>query len=337
MKPFTHASGAFVLLVGMCCSPAVLADTPWRFIVSGDSRGSYNGVNTPILTELAAQFVSQGAEFVLFPGDLVNGGVNQTTMQSQLTTWRNTMAPVYNAGIGVYAIRGNHDLGSPAGTTAWNNVLADLPDNGPAGEVNLTYSVAHKNAFVLGLDESVSAHRVNQTWVNSQLAGNTRPHVFAFGHEPAFKADHADCLDDYPANRDALWISLENAGARTYFAGHDHFYDRARVDGDGNPDNDLYQYVVGTAGAPLYSWSPPYNGLNSGRTVTQAYHATQYGYVIVEINGLLANLTWMERIGANNYAARDAWSYTAIPEPSVLVILALGVVATLGARRRPRG
>ena len=127
MKPFTHASGAFVLLVGMCCSPAVLADTPWRFIVSGDSRGSYNGVNTPILTELAAQFVNQGAEFVLFPGDLVNGGVNQTTMQSQLTTWRNTMAPVYNAGIGVYAIPGQPRLGQPGRHNGLEQCSGGLP------------------------------------------------------------------------------------------------------------------------------------------------------------------------------------------------------------------
>ena len=263
-------SAALLLSVASVHSPRGLAATSWKFIVTGDSRGSDNGVNTPILTEIAAEIVNQGAEFVVFPGDLVNGYTTPAILESQLTHWRNIMQPVYDAGIGVYAVRGNHDLGSEA---AWNNVFSGayaLPGNGPAGEENFTYSVAHRNALVLGLDQYFATHRVNQSWVDAQLAANTLPHVFTFGHEPAFQAQHTDCLDDYVANRDAFWASLGDAGGRTYFAGHDHFYDHARVnDGDGDPDNDLHQYIVGTAGAPLRDWSPPYNGANSGMSVEQ--------------------------------------------------------------------
>ena len=84
-------------------------------------------------------------------------------------------------------------------------------------------------------------HYVNQAWLESQLEGNVKPHVFAFGHEPAFRALHYDCLDMHPDRRDAFWNSLKAAGSRAYFCGHDHFYDHARVDdGDGNPNNAVH-------------------------------------------------------------------------------------------------
>lgn len=291
----------YLLAVFISFSLVAAADEPaWKFIISGDSRGDTNGVNVPILSEIAAEIVSQDVDFVLFPGDLVTGGVDQTELESQLTTWRNTMQPVYDAGIAVYPVRGNHELGSPVGTTAWNNVFSGayaLPANGPTGEENLTYSVTHKNVFVLALDQYVTIHRVNQTWADAQLAANTQPHIFALGHEPAFQVQHTDCLDDYPTERDTFWQSLANAGCRYYTCGHDHFYDHALIDdGDSDPNNNVHQYVVGTAGAPLRTWSPPYNGNNSTYTPEQWHHRAQYGYVLVEVlNDSDINLIWYER------------------------------------------
>jgi hypothetical protein len=224
------------------------------------------------------------------------------------------MQPVYDAGIGVYVVRGNHDVGEPAGVTAWNKVFKgefSLPDNGPAGEKNLTYSVTHKNALIISLDQYIKHRRVNQAWLDTQFAANTRLHIFVLGHEPAFKALHEDCLDDYPAERDVFWGSIEKAGGRTYFCGHDHFYNHARVDNDGDPSNDIHQYIVGTAGAPLYDWLGNYDGDNSNYTVENIYHAKEYGYCLVEIDGLDVTLSWMERVGAGKYEAGEVWSYTA--------------------------
>ncbi len=41
------------------------------------------------------------------------------------------------------------------------------------------------------------------------------------------------------------------------------------------------------------------------------YHAKQYGYCLVEIDGLDVTLTWIERIGPAKYKAKEVWSYTA--------------------------
>ena len=283
-----------------------------KFVVTGDSRsrGENNGVNTAILGELAAEIVKEKAEFVLVSGDMVNGYVDQEALESQFNMWLETMWPVYNAGIGVYVVRGNHDVGEPGGVTAWNKAFGEMPDNGPEGEKNLTYSFTYKNAFIVAVDQYINPRQVNQKWLDSQLAANAQPHIFVFGHEPAFKVMHKDCLDDKPAERDLFWKNIEEAGGRTYFCGHDHLYNHARIDDDGEPGNDVHQYVVGTAGAPLYGWEGEYDGDNSIYNVENIYDAKEYGYVLVEIDGSDVTLTWKERVGAGKYKVKEVWGYS---------------------------
>jgi len=288
---------------------------------------------------------------VLFPGDLVSGyrSIGPAGFEDQLRTWVEITEPVYNAGIDVYVSRGNHEIMDVWGyhirpdidptdnhATRWLNVFGNdlypeqkLPDNGPASEKYMTYAVTHKNAFIVSLDQYAgiihdTVHMIDQEWLDAQLAANIRPHIFIAGHEPAFRAMHTDCLDNQPTQRDAFWASIRNAGGRTYFAGHDHFYDHARIDdGDGNPDNDIHQYIIGTGGATPYAWLPPYSGDNSYYTVEQLEHAENYGYVLVEIDGFNVNLTWIQR-HTNDlsipgiYQPDDAWSYSVSPRPIVL-------------------
>ena len=311
-----------VAAAGVLASPPIAsAGVPWRFIATGDSRGDTNGVNTVIMSEIVTRILAEQPDLVLFSGDLVTGSSNTNTLISQLTNWRTIMQPVYNAGIQVLAVRGNHeDQGS---VVAWNTVFAGayaMPGNGPAGEVNVTFSLVHHNAFIAGLDEySGHIHRVNQTWLDGQFATNTQPHVFVVGHEPAFKAYHTDCMDDYQSDRDIFWASIASAGGRTYFCGHDHFYDHARIDDqDGNPNDDLHQCIIGTAGAPPYTFGGVYDGVNDSYVPLQQHYASAYGYVVIDINGLSATLTWMQRVSAGNYAAYEVWSYNALPRPGDL-------------------
>jgi len=322
MATARHVGMVLGMVAGiLAASASALAGTPWRFIAVGDSRGPDNGINAPFLTEIAGRIVAEQPELVLFPGDLVEGSEDTGELIGQLTNWRDTMQPVYTAGIAVYAVRGNHeDQGS---VEAWNTVFAGpcaMPGDGPPDEINVTYSLEHKNALIAGLDEySGHTHRVNQVWLDERLAVNTRPHVFAFGHEPAFKAAHEDCLDSYPSDRDAFWASIGQAGGRVYLCGHDHFYDHARIDDqDGNPDNDLHQCIIGTAGAPLVVFDGIYDGSNSGMIPRQQYYASTYGYVVVDIDGLNVTLTWMQRVDVDDYVAMETWSYTALPGPGDL-------------------
>jgi predicted phosphodiesterase len=283
-----------------------------RFIVIGDTRGNDNGVNTVILQEIVQATIDEEADFILVAGDLVYGSTSRTELESQLTTWLNTMMPLYNSGIGVYPCRGNHDVDSKA---AWDDVFSGiyaLPDNGPSGEENITFSLTYDNVFIVGLDQYVSYRRVNQTWLDMQFDLNVEPHVFVFGHEPAYKVFHSGCLDDYPSDRNTFWDSIAAEGGRIYFAGHDHFYDHARLDdGDGDPNNDIHQYIVGTGGATLYS-DGLYDGDNGFWTPLRIHHAMQYGYVLVEVNDLNVIVTWKARTAVNVYEAEDEFIYTAV-------------------------
>lgn len=298
--------------------------TPWRFAVVGDTHVG----TSSIAGEMVPALVADGVKLVLFPGDIVNAGkaVSASAYASQLATWKNLVAPLYNAGIGVYPIRGNHEDDAPGSIENWNAAFAGnfaLPSNGPTGEINLSYAFNYENAVFVGLDNYVNIHRVNQSWLDQQFAANTaRPHVFVFGHEPAFKAFHTDNLDDYAAERDTFWRSLTAAGVRAYFAGHDHFYDVARIDdGDGNTGNDVYQLVVGTGGGTL---ADQYNYLNASANSTYLptalTHIMANGYLLVELAGdsnsdLDVSLTFKQRSidsgGKASYVAVHTFGYSA--------------------------
>ncbi|MGD9873864.1 MAG: metallophosphoesterase [Kiritimatiellia bacterium] len=288
----------------------------WKFVVFGDSRGTSvsDQVNTNILAELAQAAISEEAEFVLYPGDLVFSG-----SAAAFAVWTNTMAPVYQAGIGVYTVMGNHDTNDVSAYL--NSFASTVPDNGPAGELNRTYYFVHSNALIVALDCYATNLRINQTWLDGVLASNYMPHVFVLSHAPAFKLQHPDCLDDYASSRDVFWSSLEDAGVRAYFCSHDHFYDHARLDdGDGNTSNDVHQFIVATAGAPLYT-DGSYNGSNGSWTPVRQYHEMANGYLLVEVNGLDVNYTWKHRVSAGVYeTGSDAWNYYITPYTSWLDI-----------------
>lgn len=250
-------------------------------------------------------FIQDSIDLILVCGDIVEGGLRTSSsqLQTELNLWQQVFQPLYDKGIGVYPIRGNHENDANGNITAWNNLFSGsraLPQNGPGAELNLTYSFQHKNALFIGLDDYVNIHRINQSWLNNQLTTNVLPHVFVFGHEAAFKVFHSDCLDDYSTERNTFWKSLTDAGVKTYFCGHDHFLDTSLVDdGDGNSANDIYQCVVGGGGGWIMS-KYNYNGSNSPYSVTGLYHQNKHGYALVQVSGdtstdLNVTITWKER------------------------------------------
>lgn len=336
-----------VIVLGLSAAPVAAG---WRFIVVGDSQGIDGGINHPVLSELVGEILRRDVDLVVFAGDLVSGPPRDNDLfEGQLWEWVRVMGPVYDAGIDVYVCRGNHEVRDAWSTEfgvypdpvdnyarRWLEVFGNedhphlmLPDNGPPGERHMTYSVGHKNALIVGLDQYAGmrhgrVHYLNQAWLDVELEQNTRPHVFVFGHEPAFRSFHWDCLDAHPDRRDAFWRSLKRAGGRTYFCGHDHYYDHAVVDdADGDPENDIHQIICGTAGGTFYTWMPPYDGNNGDFTVHQRYHARQHGYMLVDVEEADVTVTWMERHQMDLwwpgfYGPREVWHYRVVSGPRLL-------------------
>ncbi len=298
----------------LCLYESGEEDDSFKFVVTCDSRGedinwyTYEAINEPIVKEQAAAIIAEGVDLVICPGDVAYFG-----LQSHLDEWvEHFFDPVRAAGIPVYPCRGNHELMSlNVGTLSWDNVFdgsRELPQNGPSGEKNKTYSVAYKNALFISLDNyaGLNIQKVNQDWLDDQLAANTRPHVFAFGHTAAFMVKHDDCLASNPEERDTFWNSLGAAGARTYFCGHDHFYNHARIqDAQGNW---IHQFVVGTGGAGTYGWDGNYG---DGARVKPVAHIRQFGYMVVEVKGSKVSMVFKQRQAANQYVAcSDVFTYT---------------------------
>jgi hypothetical protein len=300
-----------LLSIVLWMSAAQAQNQKWKFLVYGDTRGTGSSdlINTTILPELARATTNTFPKpaFVLVPGDLVYSG-----SLSAFQTWTNIMAPVYQAGIKVYPVMGNHDTASVSGfTTVFGG---DIPDNGPAAELNRTFFVNYSNVLVVAMDNYVVAHQCNTNWLKSVLQTNQYVHAFAMGHEPAFSVNHVDCLDDVPGARDVFWNILSNAACRVYFCGHDHFYDHIRLDDqDGDASNDVHQMITGGGGAPFHADSA-YDGTNSMWTPTRLRHDMTNGYVEVEIDGPVANLTYYQRTTPNTYVATtDVFTYSLAP------------------------
>lgn len=102
--------------------------TAWKFGVMSDSQwlAADDGKNPntsaiDIINQIQQQFIAQGVRFVVQVGDLADQASGNSTEAGYATTaslCEDTRAlfaqPLYNAGIGFFACRGNHDNGSAA-------------------------------------------------------------------------------------------------------------------------------------------------------------------------------------------------------------------------------
>lgn len=346
----------FLFALLLSCTPESHTSedaVPWSFVVLGDCRGGSrgSGVNEKILGKIAREVAAENIDFVMVSGDLIFGHPDRMglgddgalrRLEEEFRVYLRTMQPVYDKGIPVYNLRGNHETTQrdpdvsgtkahrpvwPDAKIAWDNVFSGEyanPINGPEGEENVTFSFSHKNAFIVGMDvysrpvdgvemnEDGSVpfwafHHVHQEWLDAQLAKNTRPHVFTFTHEPAFKADHTDCLHgnsafgvDYSDKRDRFWNSIADAGARVYFCGHDHMYAHARIDnGDGNVYTDLHQFIIGNAGAGKDS-RPVYDGYNGAFEPVEIAFDPNYGYALVHVRDNDVEIIYKRLIDEND-------------------------------------
>ncbi len=283
MRRFMGRLVAFGVVMAITAAgfSTVADESPWRFIVMGDTRGNVKGGSgiNPNLTYVAQAIANENTTdnpvaFVVVPGDLVTGDYNYVAGESpsfaqMLQNWLAAMAPVYNAGIQVYPIRGNHETKTdhfvpplPFNDTApWLQAFSPysyIPSNGPAGAERLTYSIAYKNALLICIDNYAGVSNaqfpvVPQDWVNQQLQSNTQPHVFAFAHAPIVQVDIVSVLAQTSSLQMSydFFDSLVNAGGKAYFCGHDHFYNRAVLELKGKR---LYQMLVGCGGANPSPW-----------------------------------------------------------------------------------
>jgi len=270
----------------------LLAQNPsfgWKFASFADSRGSNNGVNTAELSKIVNRINLEGVDIALFQGDAVSGYCDDACLSSQMDTWLSVMA---NLNCPWYFCPGNHELESRASS---ENVLRnklDQPTNGPPGHLEMVYSFDYANAHFVSLNSNHygEQHKVQRSWLASDLGATTQPHIFVMAHEPGYpKGPHiGSSLDVYPSERDDFWNIMSRAGVGVYFCGHEHLYARSK-------QGAIFQVINGTCGAPIATGYPGTNPV--------------YSYVIVEIDGYRVSCQAKNDTGT----VIDSWTYTVAP------------------------
>ena len=338
LRPLLCVGAVAVLLTA---GLTATADEPtWRFVVVGDSPGSPEGASgvSPYLAYVAQAIANESpkVDFVLFPGDLIsdeNFGGTPPSLPQQYTNWLAAMAPVYDAGIPVYPVRGNHEAFTATFGRPDNDPqpfldafakFAYIPSNGPTNAQRLTYSFQHKNCLVLGLDLYVNSiilpngsifPAVDQSWVDQQLATNQQPHVFVFGHTPIVQVcnNSVIAMSNTMAKADAFFDSLVNAGCQAYFCGHDHLSNRTFLERNGQR---LCQMLAGSGGAAPELWNPgSYSAslTNCDIRAQLAFHnQSQFGYCVVTVSNntsLSSVMKFLDTPTNSAVTAQDAFDF----------------------------
>ena len=295
------------ILVGVATSIATAAPAPtsFHFTVTSDihmKTAIYSGV----LDAMQANSGGQGA-FQISIGDICD------TAGQTPQTIRDLIDAHFGADAVWFPAMGNHDASVAAtsasmtwryaeyktGNGARTPIMKLVSRPGPAGCAETTYSWNHGNAHFVVLNEYWNGGTAAgsdiatdgdivpalRQWLERDLAANTQPFVFVFGHEPAFPQQrHLDnSLNKYPDNRDAFWNVLKHYHVQAFISGHVHFYYKEQRDGvwqisDGNAGNgkqekhqNYLDVVVGSAQAEIKVWQSEADGSTTwelGETIT---------------------------------------------------------------------
>lgn len=306
----------------------VMADTQWKTSDDADEQASSCALR--IIDALNEQFIQHGCKFVVQVGDLVNdevvGGVRT------LPTRAAHCQALYDAGVGFYPVRGNHESSG----TAANEMLALFPQtvgNGSnlAGATNFTpnptasnltglsYSFDYSNVRCVFIDQFVRLDGTNQDgttsynnnlldqidWFKASLS--SRPsdqHAFVFSHKNLIGQNHKDVVTgaNLAANateRDRFIQILDTTGVAYYMGGHDHVHHRSIVT-DAAHHYNVDQIICSSNSYKFYT---PKSG-DEGREIPVAQELYTIGFYIVTVDG--------PRVTVDFYSASHGQDYGSV-------------------------
>ncbi|MCC9076621.1 DUF4832 domain-containing protein [Litorilinea aerophila] len=153
---------------------------------------------------------------------------------------------------------GNHDYHVPgaAGYYTYFGEAASPLDAGCTSDCKgyYSYDLGDWHIIVLNSEIDRGADSPQVQWLRADLAANPRTCTLAYWHKPRFSSGR------HGNNRSvrAFWEVLYEYGADVVLSGHDHTYERFAPqdpEGQADPARGIRQFVVGTGGASLYSFS----------------------------------------------------------------------------------
>lgn len=345
----TLAGSSLPWMIQDAVAAATDAGTPWKFGIMADTQwANANDIASPaycainIIQALNQQFINAGVKFVVQVGDLVDqeawkvtsaagysdpfgNAVGTSVRTLPYRAW--AAQSLYNAGIGFFPLRGNHEASKTAATElktlfpqttgtdklygASKVVASNIP-----GLVGLSYAFDFGNVRIVMIDQftrtdgtgtDANSNVLDQvTWVDNTLSSRASDtHAFVMGHKNMIGQNHTDCLfgSSPTANissRDTFINSLQSNGVGFYFGGHDHMHHRSVI--ANSTGTAKVNQVIGASNS--YKFYTPQSTPNdtTGRETVVAQELWTIGYYIVTVDGPAVTIDFYSSSHGQNYA-----------------------------------
>jgi hypothetical protein len=209
----------------------------------------------------------------------------------------------------IYPALGNHEHDE----SIFSKVFNYLPSEQLSGYKRTAYYFDYGNSRFITLNTerktSDGAHYISSAqrqWLENVLKNSGKTHHFVQYHYPAYPigAHYGNSLDESPSNRDALWDILDKYNVTAVLVGHEHNYNRRKIDASFNGsgytfNNSINQVTLGGGGAPLTT-------LNKDPRNVVVGPVGKYHYMVVDI----ADNTASFKVYDNNNQQIDSFSVT---------------------------
>ncbi len=237
---------------------AAASPRPFTFLYLGDSQGSISLYSRVI--RQAYRSVPDAA-FMVFTGDLVDGGAGSKLHDDEWGEWYRA-AGFITAEVPLLATPGNHEYINPADRQKrvlnryWRPGFT-LPENGPADLEETAYSVDYEGLRIIALNSNEMMRdtgyaQAQAKWVEELLINNPCKWTVMIFHHPVYSTSASR---DNRTLRELLKPLFDRYGVDLVLTGHDHTYAR----GTGMPEGqehggkgDGTVYVVSVSGAKQY-------------------------------------------------------------------------------------
>jgi acid phosphatase type 7 len=149
-------------------------------------------------------------------------------------------------------IPGNHDYRTENARPYWDYFGARAAERGKGW---YSYDLEGWHVVALNSETAIDSASEQVRWLRADLAAHPARCTLAMAHRPRFSSGkHGDS-----ERMKAAFHALYQGGADVLLSGHDHTYERflpRAPDGSRDDARGVRQFVVGTGGAPFYSFQP---------------------------------------------------------------------------------
>lgn len=204
-----------------------------QFVIYGDScsglpgathEGTFRQVNAVI------RALAQAPQFICFPGDEIMGLTRDAAgLRRQWEHFfRREMAWLDRDTIPLYHTSGNHTVYDAASESVFREVMAHLPQNGPADQRSLSYFVRRGELLLIFVNTLWSATggegTVETEWLESILARHSDARdKLVFGHHPVwvvngYAGEYQRTIECHNGRR--FWELLARHGVLAYVCSH---------------------------------------------------------------------------------------------------------------------